>query len=268
MTMILWISLGLLVIASLLPKSINSRFIFGGSGWVFLSIYWSMQLGRYIELIDYINIILVIAATAASLFIAHITFQGKDNIDKGGYEVFISLSRAASISGLIYFLFAEVELLNTWIISTVTGQGIWFIERFDFPVMNVAWNQLAVNGLVVEIILACTAIESIALFSGIISSATGATVARKLQAFMISVPVVYLLNIIRVSFTASAYGLSWFGTPDESFHISEHFITKAGSLLALLLISYMVLKTLPEVSDMIDGVVKMMKIEIRRLIVR
>ena len=265
--MILWTSLGLLVMASLMPKSINSRFIFGGSGWVFLSIYWSMQLGRYVELIDYVNIIMVIAATAASLFIAHITFQGKDN-NKSGYEVFISLSRAASVGGLIYFLFAEVEFLNTWIISTVTEQGIWFIERFDFPVMNVAWNQLAVNGLVVEIILACTAIESIALFSGIISSATGATVARKLQAFMISVPVVYLLNIIRVSFTASAYGLSWFGTPDESFHISEHFITKAGSLLALLLISYMVLKTLPEVSDMIDRVVKMMKIEIRRLKVR
>ena len=267
MTTTLWISLILLAVGSILPKAYNSRFVIGGSGWVFLSIYWSMQLGRYIELIDYVNIILVIAATAASLFIAHITFQGKDN-NKSGYEVFISLSRAASVGGLIYFLFAEVEFLNTWIISTVTEQGIWLIEKFDFPVTNVAWNQLAVNGLVVEIILACTAIESIALFSGIISSATGATVARKLQAFMISVPVVYLLNIIRVSFTASAYGLSWFGTPDESFHISEHFITKAGSLLALLLISYMVLKTLPEVSDMIDGVVKMMKIEIRRLIVR
>jgi archaeosortase A (PGF-CTERM-specific) len=182
--------------------------------------------------------------------------------------VFISLSRAASIGGLIYFLFAEVEILNTWLISTVTGQGIWLIGKFDFPVTNVAWNQLAVNGLDVEIILACTAIESIALFSGIISSATGATVARKLQAFMISVPVIYLLNIIRVSFTASAYGLSWFGTPDESFHISEHFITKAGSLLALFIISYMVMKTLPEVTDMIDGVLKMMRIEFRRLMVR
>ena len=267
MTVILWISLGLLVIASILPKSINSRFIFGGSGWIFLSIYWSMQLERYIELIDYVNIILIIAATVASLFIAHITFQAKDN-NKNGYEVFISLSRAASVGGLIYFLFAEIGFLNTWIISTVTGQGIWLIERLGFPVVQVAWNELAVNGMVIEIILACTAIESIALFSGIISSAKGATTLRRLQAFMISVPVIYILNIIRVSFTASAYGFSWFGTPEESFHISEHIITKAGSLLALLLISYIVLKTLPEVSDMIDGVVKMMKMEIRRLMVR
>ncbi|MFZ3169639.1 MAG: archaeosortase A [Candidatus Methanoperedens sp.] len=258
--------MGLLIIASFLPKSFNSRFIFGGSGWVFLSIYWSGQLAGYIDLKDYVNIILVIVATAASLFIAHITFQAKDNIDKSGYEVFISLSRAASVGGLIYFMFAEVEFLNTWIISTVTGQGVWLVEKFGFPVAQTAWNELAVNGLAVEIILACTAIESIALFSGIISSATGATSSRKVQVFMISVPVIYILNIIRVSFTASAYGLSWFGTPDESFHISEHFITKAGSLLALILISYMVLKMLPEVADMIDGILKMMRIEFRRII--
>ena len=112
-----------MVIASFLPKSFNSRFIFGGSGWIFLAIYWSEQLGGYIDLKDYVNIILVIAATFVSLFIAHITFQAKNNNYKGDYEVFISLSRAASISGLIYFLFAEVALFNIWIISTVTGQG-------------------------------------------------------------------------------------------------------------------------------------------------
>jgi len=268
MTLVLWIALILLAVASVVPKAYNSRFIFGGLGWLFLSIYWSLQLGGYIELKDYVNIILVIAATVASLFIAYITFQAKDNNDKGGYEVFISLSRAASIGGLLYFLFAEVEFLNTGIISMVTDQAIWITAKFGFPVEQVAWNQLAVNGMAVEIILACTAIESIALFSGIISSATGAPASRKLRAFMISVPVVYILNLQRVAFTASAYGFSWFGTPDESFHISEHFITKAGSLLALFLISYMVLKILPEVTDMIDGVVKMMRIEFHRLTVR
>ncbi|MCX9085539.1 MAG: archaeosortase A [Candidatus Methanoperedens sp.] len=263
MIVILWISLSLLVIAAFLPKSYKSRFIFGGSGWIFLAIYWSSLIGGYLDLRDYVNVILVITASVISLLIAHITFQAKDNNDKGRYEVFISLSRAASIGGLIYFLFAEVELLNTWIISTVTGQGIWLVEKVGFPVAQVAWNQLAVNGLDVEIILACTAIESIALFSGIISSATGATTLRKVQAFMISVPVIYMLNIIHVSFTASAYGFAWFGTPEESFHISEHIITKAGSLLALFIISYIILKILPEVTDMIDGVVKMMRVEFR-----
>ncbi|MDD5472648.1 MAG: archaeosortase A [Candidatus Methanoperedens sp.] len=260
----LWIALGLLAIASILPRAYNSRFVFGGFGWVFLSIYWFLQPPLYIEIQDYVNGFLVVAAAVVSLFIAYIIFQARDK-EEGGYEVFISLSRAASVGGLIYFLFAEVGFLNTWIISTVTDQAIWVTGKFGVPVVQVAWNQLAVNGMAVEIILACTAIESIALFSGIISSAEDASASRKLRAFMISVPVIYILNLQRLAFTASAYGFGWFGTPDESFHISEHIITKAGSLLALFLISYMVLKTLPEVLDMIDGVLKIMRIEFHRL---
>jgi archaeosortase A (PGF-CTERM-specific) len=267
MTLVLWIALTLLAVASVVPKPYNSRFLSGGAGWIFLSIYWSMQPGIYIELQDYVNTFIVLAAAAVSLFIAYIMFNARDK-KEGGYDIFISLSRAAAVGGLIYFLFEEIGFLNSMIISSVTDQAIWVTGKFGFPVEQVAWNEFAVNGMVVEIILACTAIESIALFSGIISSAAGVSAAQKFKAFIISVPVVYLLNLIRVSFTASAYGLSWFGTPDESFHISEHIITKAGSLLALFLISYMIFKILPEVSDMIDGVLKIMRIEFRNLSLR
>ncbi|VVB92155.1 Transmembrane exosortase (Exosortase_EpsH) [uncultured archaeon] len=263
----LWIALGLLSIASALPKAYNSRFIFGGLGWIFLSVYWFLQPEAYIGIQDYFNAFLVIIAAIVSIFIAKMTLRARNGNEGGQRDILISLSRAASVGGLIYFLFAEIEPLNTAIISIVTNQAIWITETFGFPVVQVAWNQLAVNGMLVEIILACTAIESIALFTGIISAA-GAPAAQKLRAFMISVPVIYVLNLLRVFFTASAYGFGWFGTPDESFHISEHFITKAGSILALMLISYMVLKLLPEVSDMIDGIVKMMKLEFRKLSMR
>ncbi len=264
MTTILWISLILLAGASILPKAYNSRFIIGGAGWIFLSIYWSLQPETYLQILDYVNVFLVIAAAVASFFIAYIMLRSW-NKKENGYEVFISLSRAASVGGILYFLFAEIGFLNTGIISTVTNQAIWVTGKFGVPVVQVAWNKLAVNGNPVQIILACTAIESIALFSGIISSAAGAPVGRKFRAFMISVPVIYILNLQRLAFTASAYGFSWFGTPDESFHISEHIVTKAGSLLALFLISYMVLRTLPEVSDMIEGTIKLMRMEFHKL---
>jgi archaeosortase A (PGF-CTERM-specific) len=261
----LWISLGLLAVASVLPRAYNPRFLFGGSGWVFLSIYWFSQPPSYIEIQDYFNAFLVVVAATASLFIAYITFQAINN-EEDGYEVLISLSKAASVGGLIYFLFADVDFLNVGIISLVTNQTVWVVEKLGYPVAQVAWNQLAVGGLLpVEIILACTAIESIALFMGLISSATKATLSQKFKAFMISVPVIYSLNLLRTSFTASAYGLAWFGTPDESFHITEHFIAKIGSLVALFVISYMILKMLPEVTDMIDGTIKLLKIEFRKL---
>lgn len=261
----LWIALGFLGIASVLPKSYNLRFTFGSFGWIFLSIYWFLQPPSYVEIRDYFNAVFVVVAAIVSLFIAYITFQARNN-KEDGHEVFIPLSRAASVSGLIYFLFADVDILNTWIISLVTNQTIWVVEKIGYPVAQVAWNQLAVNGLPVEIILACTAIESIALFAGLISSATDSPVSKKFKAFMISVPVIYSLNLIRTSFTASAYGLAFFGTPDESFHITEHIIAKVGSMIALLVISYMILRMLPEVSDMIDGVIKMMKTEFKKAI--
>ncbi len=266
MTATLWIALGLLAIASVVPKAYSSRFLFGGFGWIFLSIYWFMQPPSYVEIQDYFNAFLVVVAAIFAIFIAYITFQARDKKD-GGYEVFISLSKAASVGGLIYFLFADVDFLNVGIISLVTNQTIWIVEELGYPVVQVAWNQLAVGGLLlpVEIILACTAIESIALFTGLISSATKATLSQKFKAFMISVPVIYSLNLLRTSLTASAYGLAWFGTPDESFHITEHFIAKIGSLVALFVISYMILKMLPEVTDMIDGTLKLLKIEFRKL---
>lgn len=261
MSAILWTALGLLAITSAVPK--QGRFIPAGAGWLFLSIHWFQQPFSYIEIEDYFNVFLVILAALVSLFIAYISFRAGN---KAEGDVIIPLSRAASVAGLIYFLFADVEVLNTGIISLVTNQAIWIVKGFGYPVAQVAWNQLAVNGLAVEIILACTAIESIALFLGLISSATGASASRKLQAFMVSVPVIYALNLVRVSFTASAYGFAWFGTPDESFHISEHFITKAGSMVALLLISYVVLRMLPEVADTIDGTFKMIRVEFKRML--
>ncbi|MFZ2410832.1 MAG: archaeosortase A [Candidatus Methanoperedens sp.] len=260
----LWIALGLLAIASIFPRAYNSRFVFGGFGWIFLSIYWFLQPPSYIGIQDYFNAFLVIVAAIISLFIAYITFQARDK--KGdGYEAINSLSRAASVGGLIYFLFADVDFLNTGIISLVTNQTIWVVEKLGFPVAQVAWNQLAVNGLPIEIILACTAIESIALFTGLISSAAKAPLSLKFRAFMISVPLIYALNLLRTSLTASAYGLAWLGTPEESFQITEHILAKIGSMIVLLAISYAVLKMLPEVSDMIDGTVKLLKTEFRKL---
>ncbi|TRZ89588.1 MAG: hypothetical protein D4R88_05185 [Methanosarcinales archaeon] len=112
MTLVLWIALTLLAVASVVPKSYNSRFLSGGAGWIFLSFYLSLQPGNYIELQDYVNAFLVLAAAAASLFIAYIMFNSRDKIE-GGYDVFISLSRAVSVGGLLYFLFAEIGFLNS-----------------------------------------------------------------------------------------------------------------------------------------------------------
>lgn len=267
MTILLWLALILLIAATVISSRHSSRFIVGGLGWVFFSFHWFSLPQGYLILDDYFNIVLVILTGLLCILIAYIMFMErneKDNNNKRG-EILISLTRAVSVAGIIYFMFADIVYLNTWLISLVTGQVIWLLEQIGYPVMTISWNRLAVNGQIVEIILACTGIESMALFFGLVSSAKGSQWSQKSRAFLISVPVIYMLNLIRVSFTASAYGFAWFGTPEESFHIAEHMITKVGSTLALIGISYIVLKMLPEVADLIDGLVMIMKTDLKKL---
>ena len=107
-----------------------------------------------------------------------------------------------------------------------------------------------------EIILACTAIESIALFFGLIVSVR-APFKRLASAFLVSVPAIYILNLLRNVFVVNAYGMLWFGEPETSFYIAHTVIAKAGSLIALFLIAYAVLKILPEIIDMIDGIMNL-----------
>lgn len=146
--------------------------------------------------------------------------------------------------------------MNEWIITTVTDQTVWLASVLGVMITRLDWNLIAVNGYKVEIVLACTAIESIALFIGIIAS-VNAPLKRLAAAFLVSVPVIYVLNLIRNVFVVDAYGMNWFGDPDTSFYIAHTIIAKAGSLLALFLIAYAVLKILPEILDMIDGILSL-----------
>ncbi|MCW3142179.1 MAG: archaeosortase A, partial [Methanophagales archaeon] len=103
----------------------------------------------------------------------------------------------------------------------------------------------------IEIILACTAIQSMVLFIGLIF-AVNAPMRRKLKAFFVSVPVIYGLNILRNVFVASAYFGQWFGSPLESFYIAHGVIARMGAMIALIVIAYAVFMILPEALDLVE----------------
>lgn len=259
---IIWLALGLLVIASLIPHRTRLKLIIAGTGWLFFSIHWALQWQHYTELADYTNVFLTGLASAFSLIIGVVLIK-KDKsllVNINGISTMDSIfmaSTAAAIGGLSYFVFSE-DPYQHWLISTVVNQTIWLASVFGIMVTKLDWNLIAVNGYRVEIILACTAIESIALFIGIIASVR-APFKRLATAFLVSVPVIYGLNLIRNVFVVDAYGMTWFGNPDMSFYVAHTLIAKAGSLIALFIIAYAVLKILPEVLDMIDGILNLVR---------
>jgi archaeosortase A (PGF-CTERM-specific) len=168
------------------------------------------------------------------------------------------MTRAAALGGVLYFSFAELATLNHVLIGAVASQTALILNFVGVPVIQADWNVLTLNNYPVQIILGCTGIESIALFIGVISCVL-APPRRKLAAFMVSVPTIYILNILRNAFVLTATGNQWFGLPENSFYISHNIIAKFGSIGALILISYAVFKLLPELLDMVVGVFNLLK---------
>ncbi|MCQ1537090.1 archaeosortase A [Methanosarcina sp. KYL-1] len=280
---VLWLALGLMVASSIIPQSIGMRKLIGGIGWSMFSIHWGYQPLHYIEIGDYANVLLTIAFALFCLLVAFIMLreyrEGPIKVGneektppeisgqgtKASTDITSMLTSATALGALVYFPFANFSYLNTWIIGEVTSQVVWVLQYFDIPAYLKAWNMITLNGYTVEIILACTAIESIALFMGLIGSVK-APLRRLGAAFLVSVPVIYILNLIRDVFVVMAYGGQWFGA--DSFMIAHNYIAKAGSGVALFMISYAVLRILPELLEMIDGLWVILSEEVKNLLYR
>jgi archaeosortase A (PGF-CTERM-specific) len=266
---VLWLALGVMVASSIIPRTYRVRKLVGGIGWGVFFIYWGYQPLHYIETADYANALLTALLTIFCVLLAvvmfheyregplqlirnkevkHFEFSSQDS--SGSIDITSMLTCASALGALVYFPFANFPTLNTWIIGGVAAQVTWILQYFKIPAYLKAWNLITLNGYTVEIILACTAIESIALFIGLIC-AVKAPLNRMFSAFIASVPVIYVLNLIRDIFVVVAYGEQWFGA--DSFVIAHNYIAKAGSGIALFIISYTVLRILPELLEMIDG---------------
>jgi archaeosortase A (PGF-CTERM-specific) len=281
---ILWLAVGLMVASSAIPRTSRVRKLVGGIGWGVFSIHWSYQPLHYLEVQDYANVLLTLVVALLCLLLAYIMFREyregplyiRNNRevlhskfsaqgDSDSLDITSMITSASALGALVYFPFANFSSLNTWIIGGVTSQVFWVLQYFEIPAYMKAWNMITLNGYTVEVILACTAIESIALFMGLIG-AVRAPLSRLARAFIVSVPVIYILNLIRDIFVVVAYGDQWFGA--DSFVIAHNYIAKAGSGIALFIISYAVLRILPELLEMIDGLWVIISQELRSLLRR
>lgn len=237
-TNILWLSLTLLLASAFIDSG-----AIAATGWAIFGIYWLGQSYHFLGIEDYFNVILAVAGAVFCVYLSLvIAIKGKSQASSwAGF--------AAAICGIIYFPFAELGMLQSWLISNTAMITLRLLEAFSIPVSMEGWNVLVLNGRSVEIILACTAIESIALFAGVIISVK-APKNRKLAALIASIIIIYILNIFRNAFVVAAYGWNWFG--DDSFYVAHNVVAKFGSMVALLLVAYLVFMLLPELLTLID----------------
>lgn len=214
--------------------------VVGFLAWITFAIACISRIPYFLSLKDYYNIAVF---SLASVFFAIISYS----ILKKNSNTFVEVTSFSALACLVYFPFAFIEPLKAGIIGITANLTAKLGSLIGFA-MRVEDSIIVMNGSNIKIILACTAIESISLFSGA-TLGINADLNRRIKAFLVSVPVIYVLNLIRNVFVIVATAYSLFGS--NSFYIAHNIIAKVFSTIALIIIAYEVFKILPELADLI-----------------
>jgi len=211
--------------------------------WVAFAAFWLNLVPFYfLEHESFVEGIGSLAAVPACLYVALLLYRGRDSL--------FVLSRAVAMMGLIYLPFETLPAM------TVAGLAI--PEPRGLLIEHTARQTRRLMALL-GYHLACSGLGSMAIFGGLIA-AVRAPVSRKLRALAVSIPVIYVLNLLRTTFITVVAGnqyMHWapdlvlflFGASNPyrvSFLISDRIISQLGAVVALIGVTYLVARQLPE----------------------
>jgi archaeosortase A (PGF-CTERM-specific) len=274
-----WLSIATFVVGALL--AMRNRHVartVTTAAWGLFAVFW-LQLVPHFAFVhkSYIEGILTIVAVPACLYTGYTLYRGRDSL--------FVLSRAVAAMGLVYLPFETIPAISLagqtypapreFLIETVAAQTGYLMGVLGyFPELTVSdqgymSRYLFVtpegHGIAFTVVLACTGIGSMAIFAGLIA-AVRAPMRRKLRALAVSLPVIYALNVVRVVFIGIVFGKQYlqifvdevlflFGDTDPyavSFYLSDRVISQFLAVVALVAITYLVLRELPELITVIE----------------
>ncbi|MBU4076086.1 MAG: archaeosortase A, partial [Euryarchaeota archaeon] len=110
---ILWLSLGLLIAASLIPKEKDLKFTAAGAGWALFSVHWVLQWQHYVDLGDFVNLLLTVLAALSCLLLGFLLIKKDRRLmrDINGISIINSIfmaTTASAVGGISYFAFSEI----------------------------------------------------------------------------------------------------------------------------------------------------------------
>lgn len=218
-----------------------------------------------------------VVAVPASLYVGYLLWNGRDSL--------FVLSRAIAVMGLIYMPFQTIDPIRQWLVEAVTRQVEFLIGLLGYDVTVVHGGELAgvthdyrntflfeygTYRVTLSIVIACTGIGSMAILAGLIA-AVRAPLRRKARALAVSIPVIYALNLVRDVFitlmfgqmrmqfvpelTAKVFAFSLEQDPAMvSYYWADRIIAQSMSVVALVAITWLVVRELPEVLAVIEDV--------------
>ncbi|WP_440765627.1 archaeosortase A [Natronorubrum sp. DTA7] len=233
--------------------------------WLTFGVFWlTMVPYYYYDVQSPLQTILALAALPLCAYTGYLLWDGRDSL--------FLLTKAVAFMGLIYLPAETIPVVRTWLIETTAVQTHYGMELLGHsPGLNEGANGYqsrfnfdsdeTVTGRTTYIILACTGLGSMAIFGGLVA-AVKAPLRRKTVAFAMAVGVIWFLNLVRNVFIGLASPWGWFqqdwlvsfmttymGAEESrvSFLVAHNYIAQSLSIVALVGITYLLVKILPEI---------------------
>ena len=248
--------------------------------WVVFSVFWLSVLHHFAFVQkSFIEGIGCLVAVPACIYAGVLLARGRDSL--------FVLSRAIAAMGLVFFPFEAIPVLQEFLIETVTQQTAFLMTLLGVDPTVVSGAQVPSGSypdyqstfwfvdetghtITYTILIACTGVGSMAIFGGLIA-ATAAPLGRKLRALAVSIPVIYGLNLVRNVLIGLGFGkqqfhffpdlvMTLFGTADPymvSFFLVDRVLAQSLSVVALVAITWVVVRELPEVMVVVEDVLFM-----------
>lgn len=259
-----WVVIGLFL-ASVVVDAYSrrgARYV-AAVAWAMFAGFWALLIPHFVFVQNSaVEGVLMLIAVPACLYAAVLLIRGRDFLFR--------LSRAVAFMGVVYLPFTMMPALRQPLIETVTRQVEYILTflGYQFEVgpdrvygyrAGIYFEQAGTTYRT-NILLACTGIGSLSIFAGIIAAAR-ASLARKAAALAVSTAIIWILNLVRVTFITLAFSKQWFqfyvsevmgltGLESEanvSSFFAEQVISQSLSVVALVVLAWLTARILPEI---------------------
>ena len=250
----LFLGLILLGVGFVLNQEKNIGRLLKISGWLSFSFYWALQPAHlYLPSSDIFNGAVGIIGVYVLIYVAYhewLSIKRNEHVSCLNW-----IAGGTFLAGIIYFLIDSslFPILKDVLIEIVAANSTDLMNILGLSAQRDG-HYIIYEGTSIRIIFACTAIQSMVLFIGMIGALAHVKLKRKIIAFAVTVIPIYFLNLIR-----NASVIFLVGSNLTSFEMAHNVIAKAGSLLALIILLFIVFRILPELYDEIICLVDLPK---------
>ncbi|WP_280538208.1 archaeosortase A [Halopenitus sp. POP-27] len=277
-----WVVAVLFVIGALLDRRGHSLGRpFAAGTWVLFGLFWLTMVPYFaLEHQSYVESILSLIAVPACTYAGYLLHRGRGSLFvltravAGMLFIYLPFETvpAVTVGGITLpepkRVFIEIVAAQTAAAMDLLGYAPTMIESSEGFLATFRWVYGPEEQIIlVSVVLACTGIGSMAIFGGLIA-AVDAPISRKLRGLAVSIPLIYVLNIARTTFITIVTGnqymhwqpelvMAMFGASDPyrvSFFVSDRILSQLLAVVALVGITYLVARQLPELVVVLEDV--------------